>query len=66
MSNNSNSSSGGIGFWGLLGVAFIILKLCNVIDWPWWWVLAPIWGSFIIALSEIMWAVVAAIFKVKR
>lgn len=27
----------------LLAVAFIVLKLCNVIDWSWWWVLAPIW-----------------------
>lgn len=27
----------------LLAVAFIVLKLCNVIDWSWWWVLSPIW-----------------------
>lgn len=27
----------------LLSVAFIVLKLCNVIDWSWWWVLSPIW-----------------------
>lgn len=27
----------------LLAIAFIVLKLCNVIDWSWWWVLAPIW-----------------------
>ena len=27
----------------LLLVAFIVLKLCNVIDWSWWWVLSPIW-----------------------
>ena len=27
----------------LLSVAFIVLKFCNVIDWSWWWVLAPIW-----------------------
>lgn len=26
-----------------LGLAFIILKLCNVITWSWWWVLAPFW-----------------------
>ena len=33
----------GIGFSGLLAIAFIVLKLCNVISWSWWWVLAPIW-----------------------
>lgn len=27
----------------LLLIAFIVLKLCKVIDWSWWWVLAPIW-----------------------
>ena len=28
---------------GLLGVAFIVLKLLHVIEWSWWWVLAPFW-----------------------
>lgn len=28
---------------GLLGVAFIVLKLLNIIEWSWWWVLAPFW-----------------------
>ena len=27
----------------LLTIAFIVLKLCNVITWSWWWVLSPIW-----------------------
>ena len=27
----------------LLAIAFIVLKLCNVIVWSWWWVLAPLW-----------------------
>lgn len=26
-----------------LALVFIILKLTNVIAWPWLWVLAPIW-----------------------
>lgn len=38
-----NTSSGGIGFLGLLTILFIALKLLNVIAWSWWWVLAPIW-----------------------
>ena len=40
---NSSSSGGSIGFFGILGIAFIVLRLCGVIDWPWWAVLAPIW-----------------------
>lgn len=43
MSNTSSSSTGGIGFTGLLQVVFITLKLCKVIDWTWFWVLSPIW-----------------------
>jgi hypothetical protein len=38
-----SSSSGGIGFAGLLTVAFIVLKLTEVIAWSWWWILSPIW-----------------------
>lgn len=38
----SESSSGGSGL-GLLQVAFIVLKLTHVINWSWWWVLAPVW-----------------------
>ncbi len=41
MSKDSNSS--GIGFTGLLTIAFVVLKLTNTIDWNWWWVLSPLW-----------------------
>lgn len=40
---SSASASSGIGFDGLLAIAFIVLKLTGVIAWSWWWVLAPIW-----------------------
>ena len=45
MEVNNSSSSGGIGFVGLLTIAFIVLKLTDVIDWSWWWILSPIWIS---------------------
>lgn len=44
---SSSSSSVGIGFPGALGIAFIILKLCNIIDWSWFWVLSPFWITFV-------------------
>ena len=28
---------------GLTTLTFTVLKLCKVIDWSWWWVMAPIW-----------------------
>jgi hypothetical protein len=50
MSERTNSSSGGIGFVGLLTIVFITLKLTGYIDWSWWWVLSPIWISLGILL----------------
>lgn len=43
MSDSSGSSSGGIGFCGLLTVLFVGLKLTGHIAWSWWWVISPIW-----------------------
>lgn len=43
--------SGGIGFFEALGLVFIVLKLCGVIDWSWWWVLAPIWMPIALVLG---------------
>ena len=45
---NNNRSSGGIGFAGLLTIAFIVLKLIGRITWSWWWVLSPVWISAIL------------------
>ena len=53
MNNQNKSTSGGIGFAGLLTIVFITLKLCNVIAWSWWWVLSPIWISLGLVLGII-------------
>lgn len=45
MSNKSVRIEGGF-FVPLLTLIFITMKLTAVIDWSWWWVLAPIWGPF--------------------
>lgn len=54
--SNSSSSSGGIGFVGLLTIVFIVLKLIGKIDWSWWWVLSPIWivASFVVIVLSIV------------
>ena len=49
--SDSSSSSSGIGFAGLLAVTFIVLKLCGVITWSWWWVLSPLWISAAVAIA---------------
>lgn len=45
---NQQASSGGIGFAGLLTILFIGLKLTGYITWSWWWVLSPIWFTFLV------------------
>lgn len=46
-----NTSSGGIGFFGMLTILFIGLKLTNYIAWSWWWVLSPLWLPISILLG---------------
>lgn len=57
------NSSKGIGCGGflaaLLTVAFVVLKLCNVIEWSWWWVISPIW--IYVGLSILLIVIVAFI-----
>ena len=48
------NSSRGIGFAGLLTVAFIVLKLCGVIKWTWLWVLSPLWISGILFIVVVI------------
>ena len=66
MSDNSSSSSGGIGVIGLLGVAFVVLKLTGFIDWSWWWVTAPFWGGLALVLLIVMIAFVIGLFVAVR
>lgn len=64
MEKANNSSSGGVGFIGLLQIAFIVLKFIGVIEWSWFWVLSPTWISLALALMAI--AVYLAILKFYR
>ena len=53
-----------ISFFSLLGLTFIVLKLCGVISWSWWWVTAPFWGpiALVLAIVILVAIVVGAIF----
>jgi hypothetical protein len=53
------ASGGGIGFFPLLFLIFLTLKLCGVITWSWWWVTAPLWGP--IALIAVLFVFFIAI-----
>jgi Flp pilus assembly protein TadB len=47
-------AQGGLSFLGALTIAFIVLKLCHVIAWSWWWVLAPLWIATLIVVLIIL------------
>lgn len=55
------SNGSGLGFTGALTIAFIVLKLTNVITWSWWWVLSPIWILLSLAIALL---IIIAIFKI--
>lgn len=55
---NSNNA-GGLGLITVIFIIFIILKLTNLIDWSWVWVLSPLWipyglGILIIIILRII------------
>lgn len=61
----SSAASGGIGFGGLLAVAFIVLKLTGVISWSWRWVLAPLWLPVALLLAFAVLVFIYSAIKIK-
>jgi hypothetical protein len=52
--NFNKQTSTSAGFCDILLIVFIVLKLCHVIDWSWWWVLAPFWIPLLIVIIAIV------------
>lgn len=50
-SNNMNIS---FDLPAVLAVVLVTLKLTEVIDWSWWWVLSPIWIPTSIAMTAFL------------
>ena len=68
MDNRKTGVAGsGISLSGLTFIVFLVLKLCGVIDWSWWWVTAPLWGPFALLIAGlfiyIMIAVIIALVR---
>ena len=57
----NNAPRGGVGFFTLLGLLFIGLKLAGLVDWAWWVVLAPIWGQLAFTVLLFFVLLVAAL-----
>jgi len=60
MNNTTKASSF---FLEGLQIAFIVLKLAGIIDWPWIWVLAPMWISLAIFIVIVIVCLIIEIVK---
>ena len=45
-----NNNSSGLNTLSVLQIIFLVLKLTQLIDWSWLWVLSPMWITFIIVV----------------
>lgn len=55
------NSTPGLNAFSLLGIVFVVLKLCKVIDWSWWWVTCPFWGGLLL-----FWVIFLIVFILKN
>lgn len=60
MENRGTIGIQSMGLPTLLEIVFIILKLLRVINWSWFWVLAPIWIP--LALIIVVFIVIGILF----
>ena len=65
--SKQTSSSSSSGVLGLLGVAFVVLKLLGVINWSWWWVTLPFWGGLALVFGIIgVFLLISVIQEMRR
>ena len=66
MSDNASSGSSGLGLPMVLFLIFLVLKLCDVIAWSWWWVSSPLWIPvallIVILILAAIWAGIYSMF----
>ena len=64
---NNATVNTGMKFCDVLLIVFIVLKLCKVINWSWWWVLSPFWIPLGLAIILLLISVILKlIYKSKH
>lgn len=61
---NQNVRNSGIGFFSVLTLIFIVLKLTNNISWFWAWILSPIWITAVLLI--VIFAFIMIVGRIKR
>lgn len=59
--DNKDRAGGGITFVGMLTIVFVVLKLLNLVQWSWLWVLAPMWMSVALGVIVLIISLIVAI-----
>ena len=59
---SDDNKSRGVGISTVVGIVFVILKLCGLIDWSWVWVLCPFWLPVVLILLVILLAAIKGFF----
>lgn len=54
----STTAKSGMSFFEVLLIVFVVLKLCKVINWSWWWVLSPFWIPLGLAIILLLISVI--------
>jgi len=53
----------------VLTLVFILLRVTGVIDWPWIWVLSPIWIGLLVGLFVLLLLIILVVidpYKVRK
>ena len=64
--SSSSAASTAISLPTLLTVVFVVLKLCKVIDWSWWWVLSPFLIELVFGIVVLIMFICIKIHVVKH
>ncbi|MNS11895.1 hypothetical protein D3C72_434460 [compost metagenome] len=66
MAQQNTTVSGGIGFFGLLTIVFVALKLTKVITWSWFWVLSPSLIPLMLTIVVILFMLLGAWYTTRK
>ena len=61
MADREVQYNGGIGFFGMLTLIFVVAKITGYIDWSWFWVFSPVIFSLGFAMTFLVIVVILAI-----
>ena len=55
------------GFPMILFIVFLVLRLCKVITWSWWWVTSPLWIMAFFAIGVmILYFIIAVLMELRK